>query len=145
MNINCNRLNIGPDCIQIDKADQIASPLRTIGTSNIEIADEVSSAIGPCEVPGDKLAGAGVVGSIPGDFDGVAELDEMFGDADGVITLAGTSAAVGEDAGIATGGEVVTDGAGADPLVDGLSSGEMAVTGEFAVGDCIGDGEVTGE
>lgn len=127
--------------LQIESAAQIASPLRTIGTSNTEIAAETSSATGACEVPGDKLAGA-EVGPLT-DSAGLAELEGMLGDADGVTVLAGTSAAAGEDAGVITGvdtgGGVATDGTGADLLVDGLSAGEMLVAGEAAFGDCTGE------
>lgn len=107
--------------IQINKAAQIASPLRTIGTSNIEIAADASSATGAGEVSGDELAGA-EVGPLT-DSDGLAELEGILGDADGVAVLAGTSAATGEAAGVltgvATGGGVATDETGEDLLVDG--------------------------
>ncbi|KAJ8569851.1 hypothetical protein K7X08_006428 [Anisodus acutangulus] len=63
-----------------------------------------------------------------GDSDGVVELEEMLGDADGVTTLAGTSAAAGEDARVLTrvsiAREVAKDGIRADPLVDRLNARE---------------------
>lgn len=119
--------------IQNDRAAQTASPLRTIGNSRIEIAAEVSSATGPCEVSGDKLAGADigslpVEGNIPGDSDGVAELEGMLED------FAGTSATAGEYAGVVTG---VATGEGV--AIDGVSAGEMVVAGEVAIGDWTGE------
>lgn len=153
---NRNFVQYWAGCIQIESAAQIASPPRTTGTLNTEIAAETSSATGAGEVPGDKLAGA-VVGPLT-DSAGLAELEGMLGDTDGVSVLDGTSAAVGEDAGVLTGvdtgGGVATEGTGADLLIDGVSAGEMLVTGDAAFGDCTGaadgltvgaEGEDTGE
>ncbi|OIT37475.1 hypothetical protein A4A49_11806 [Nicotiana attenuata] len=119
--------------IQNDRAAQTASPLRTIGNSRTETAAEASSATGPCEVSGDKLDGADVgslpvEGNIPGDSDGVAELEGMLEDSEG------TSATAGEDAGVVTG-----VAAGGGVTTDGVSAGEMVVTGELAIGDCTGE------